>query len=263
MVREALPKARLLLLAYPVAELGIVRHLPWREEILDGLRLQHVLGFHTPFHRKNFLETVDRYLETRIEPEASTISYGGEMTQVEDYPISIAWPEDNPDQPDVAACRAQIRSELGVTPNHLLGIGVDRLDYTKGIVERFQAVERMLEQQPGMVGNFTFVQIAAPSRASLDEYQSFRRPECARWSSASTRRFGQRQLRAHPAEDGTPWPGLFAALFPRFRGVQCVDERGRRHESGGQGIHRARDERTGRARAVAIHGPPRASCTKR
>ena len=95
------------------------------------------------------------------------------MTQVEDYPISIAWPEDDPAQPDVAACRAQIRGELGVPADHLLGIGVDRLDYTKGIVERFQAVERMFELQPGMVGNFTFVQIAAPSRASLDEYQSF------------------------------------------------------------------------------------------
>ncbi len=174
MVREALPKATIITfwhIPWPNSEsFGIC---PWREEILDGLLGSTILGFHTPFHRKNFLETVDRYLETRIEPEASTISYGGEMTQVEDYPISIAWPEDNPEQPDVATCRAQIRAELGVSADHLLGIGVDRLDYTKGIVERFQAVERMLEQQPGMVGNFTFVQIAAPSRASLDEYQSF------------------------------------------------------------------------------------------
>ncbi|MEG2963277.1 MAG: trehalose-6-phosphate synthase, partial [Janthinobacterium sp.] len=174
MVREALPKATIITfwhIPWPNSEsFGIC---PWREEILDGLLGSTILGFHTPFHRKNFLETVDRYLETRIEPEASTISYGGEMTQVEDYPISIAWPEVDPAQPDVATCRAQIRAELGVAPDHLLGIGVDRLDYTKGIVERFQAVERMLEQQPGMVGNFTFVQIAAPSRASLDEYQSF------------------------------------------------------------------------------------------
>ena len=65
----------------------------------------------------------------------------------------------------------EIRESLG-NPDTLV-LGIDRLDYTKGIVERFQAVERMLEQQPGMVGNFTFVQIAAPSRASLDEYQSF------------------------------------------------------------------------------------------
>ena len=74
----------------------------------------------------------------------------------------------------MATCRAQIRAGTGrCRADHLLGIGVDRLDYTKGIVERFQAVERMLELQPGMVGQFTFVQIAAPSRASLDEYQNF------------------------------------------------------------------------------------------
>lgn len=174
MVREALPKATIITfwhIPWPNSEsFGIC---PWREEILDGLLGSTILGFHTPFHRKNFLETVDRYLETRIAPEASTISYGGEMTQVEDYPISIAWPEEHREQPDAATCRAQIRAELGVAPDHLLGIGVDRLDYTKGIVERFQAVERMLEQQPGMLGHFTFVQIAAPSRASLDEYQSF------------------------------------------------------------------------------------------
>lgn len=174
MVREALPKATIITfwhIPWPNSEsFGIC---PWREEILDGMLGSTILGFHTPFHRKNFLETVDRYLETRIETEASAISYGGELTQVEDYPISIAWPEQDPNLPDVATCRADIRAALGVPADHLLGIGVDRLDYTKGIVERFQAVERMLELQPGMIGNFTFVQIAAPSRSSLEEYQNF------------------------------------------------------------------------------------------
>jgi trehalose-6-phosphate synthase len=131
-----------------------------------------ILGFHTPFHRKNFLDTVDRYLETRIEPEASTISYGGQLTQVERYPISIAWPE-QPDPAERPDYRAQIRKSLAMPPDHLLGIGVDRLDYTKGIIERFQAVERMLELHPEMIGKFSFVQIAAPTRSSLDEYQSF------------------------------------------------------------------------------------------
>jgi len=70
-------------------------------------------------------------------------------------------------------CRINIRRELGVDPSHLVGIGVDRLDYTKGILELFQAVERMLELHPDMIGRFSFVQIAAPSRSSLDEYQHF------------------------------------------------------------------------------------------
>ncbi|WP_420473772.1 alpha,alpha-trehalose-phosphate synthase (UDP-forming) [Noviherbaspirillum sp. ST9] len=174
MVREALPRATIITfwhIPWPNPEsFGIC---PWREEILAGMLGSTILGFHTPFHRKNFLETVDRYLETRIEFEASTISHGGKLTQVEHYPISIAWPESQSGEPEITECRAAIRKELALAPDHLLGIGVDRLDYTKGIVERFQAVERMLELNPDMVGRFTFVQIAAPSRSSLDEYQNF------------------------------------------------------------------------------------------
>jgi trehalose-6-phosphate synthase len=175
MVREALPKATVITfwhIPWPNSEsFGIC---PWREEILEGLLGSTILGFHTPFHRKNFLETVDRYLETRIESEASTVSYGGKLTQVEHYPISIAWPEaGDASRPGVADCRAAIRKELALGPDQLLGIGVDRLDYTKGIIERFQALERMLELHPEMIGKFTFVQIAAPSRSSLDEYQNF------------------------------------------------------------------------------------------
>jgi len=174
MVREVLPKATIITfwhIPWPNPEsFGIC---PWREEILEGLLGSTILGFHTPFHCKNFLETVDRYLETRIEHEASTISYGGKLTQVEHYPISIAWPDGNSDVPSVAECRASIREEHGMPPDHLLGVGVDRLDYTKGIIERFQAVERMLEAHPNLVGKFSMIQIAAPSRSSLDEYQNF------------------------------------------------------------------------------------------
>ncbi|QOY95092.1 trehalose-6-phosphate synthase [Massilia sp. UMI-21] len=174
MVRAVLPKATIITfwhIPWPNPEsFGIC---PWREEILDGMLGSTILGFHTPFHRKNFLDTVDRYLETRIEDEASTISYGNQLTQVKPYPISIAWPEPPPDEQDIDACRAEVRRALGVPADRLLGIGVDRLDYTKGIIERFQAVERLLELYPEMIGKFTFVQIAAPTRSSLDEYQSF------------------------------------------------------------------------------------------
>lgn len=175
MVHDVLPKATIITfwhIPWPNPEsFGIC---PWREEILEGLLGSTILGFHTPFHCKNFLETVDRYLEARIESEASTISYGGKLTQVESYPISIAWPEgEAANHPDVAECRKKIREDLGLPESHLLGLGVDRLDYTKGIIERFQAVERMLEQHPNLAGKFSLVQIAAPSRSSLDEYQNF------------------------------------------------------------------------------------------
>jgi trehalose 6-phosphate synthase len=77
------------------------------------------------------------------------------------------------EHPSIADCRSSVREELGLPANQLLAIGVDRLDYTKGIIERFQAVERLLELHPSLVGRFTLVQIAAPSRSSLDEYQNF------------------------------------------------------------------------------------------
>jgi trehalose 6-phosphate synthase len=173
MVRERMPKATIITfwhIPWPNPEsFGIC---PWREEIIEGLLGSTILGFHTSFHCKNFLETVDRYLEARIEHEAATVSYGGALTQVEPYPISIAWPAPST-QVNVALCRAEVRQELHLPPDHLLGIGVDRLDYTKGILERFQAIEKMFELRPEMVGRFTLLQIAAPSRSALDEYQNF------------------------------------------------------------------------------------------
>ena len=172
MVREKLPKATIIMfwhIPWPNPEsFGIC---PWREALLEGMLGTTLLGFHTPFHCKNFLETVDRYLETRIEHEASTISYGGELTQVEPYPISIAWPEPETVL-DVVQCRHELRESLKLPGDHRIALGVDRLDYTKGIVERFQAVDRLLEMHPELIGRFSLLQIAAPSRSSLDEYQN-------------------------------------------------------------------------------------------
>jgi trehalose-6-phosphate synthase len=147
---------------------------PWRELILEGLLGSSILGFHTQFHCNNFFDSVDRYLEARVDRETFTVSYGGEMTEVHRYPISIEWPPAPlADLPPVATCRADIRGALGLAPDVVVGVGVDRLDYTKGILERFAAVERLLEIEPGWRGRFVFVQIAAPSRTSIDEYQSF------------------------------------------------------------------------------------------
>ena len=174
MLRESLPKATIITfwhIPWPNPEsFGIC---PWREEILEGLLGSTILGFHTPFHCKNFLETVDRTLEARIEHEASTITYNNDLTQVESYPISIAWPETKTSISDIAACRTSIRSSLGLPSDHLLALGVDRLDYTKGIIERFLIVECLLASYPSLRGNFSLVQIAAPSRSELHEYQNF------------------------------------------------------------------------------------------
>ncbi len=175
MIRKALPKSTIITfwhIPWPNPEsFGIC---PWRTELLKGMLGSTILGFHTPYHCKNFLETVDRYLETRIEHASSTISRRGQLTLVENYPISIQWPPPwLGTVPPVEQTRNEILNALGLPPGHLLGVGVDRMDYTKGILERFSAVERMLELHPELVGRFSFVQIAAPSRSALEEYQTF------------------------------------------------------------------------------------------
>jgi trehalose 6-phosphate synthase len=192
LVRERLPRATIISfwhIPWPNPEaFGI---LPWRDAVLDGLLGSSILGFHTQFHCNNFFDTVDRSLEARVDRETFTISYGGQQTQVKRYPISIEWPPEGlAGQPSVGECRRNIRTALGLDHDLRLGVGVDRLDYTKGILERFFAVERLLELEPGWIGKFSFVQIAAPSRSSIDEYQNFD----ARVRSAAARinrRFGK------------------------------------------------------------------------
>lgn len=177
MIRERLPNATIISfwhIPWPNPEsFGIC---PWREELLHGMLGSTILGFHTRFHCKNFLETVDRFLEARIEQEHSTISFLGEQTLVESYPISIHWPseQERAAWPALEDCRQALRKRLGMPADHLVALGLDRLDYTKGILERMQAVERLLEKRPELIGRFTLVQIAAPTRGELGEYQTFR-----------------------------------------------------------------------------------------
>ncbi|RZL38455.1 MAG: trehalose-6-phosphate synthase [Rubrivivax sp.] len=176
MVREKLPQATILTfwhIPWPNPEsFGIC---PWRKEILEGMLGSTILGFHTRFHCKNFIETVDRYLEARIEHEHSTIAFREKETLVENYPISIEWPEEEAVSrwPSVAVCRQRVTERLGLPADMCLAVGVDRFDYTKGILERLNAVERLLEKWPQWIGRFVFVQVAAPTRSALEEYRSF------------------------------------------------------------------------------------------
>ncbi len=175
MIRERLPEATVIMfwhIPWPNAEaFGIC---PWHEAIIDGILGSSILGFHTQFHCNNFIDAVDRYVEARIDRETFTISYGGDQTAVRRYPISIEWPlKSRTMQKPLGQCRADVRERNGLAPDAVIGVGVDRLDYTKGILERFLAVERFLELEPEWIGKFVFVQIAAPSRSSIDEYQNF------------------------------------------------------------------------------------------
>lgn len=176
MIRAKLPRATILTfwhIPWPNPEsFGIC---PWRREILEGMLGSTILGFHTRFHCKNFIETVDRFMEARIEYEHSAISFQDKETLVESYPISIEWPSADvaASWPSVAECRRKVFERLNLPAHTCLAVGVDRFDYTKGILERLHAVERLLEKRPQWIGKFVFVQVAAPTRSSLEEYRSF------------------------------------------------------------------------------------------
>jgi alpha,alpha-trehalose-phosphate synthase [UDP-forming] len=176
MVRAKLPRATIITfwhIPWPNPESFSI--CPWRQELLQGMLGSNILGFHTRFHCKNFIETVDRNLEARIEHEHSTISYQADETLIESYPISIAWPslEETMSVPPATVCRERVYARMGFAPQIKLAIGVDRFDYTKGILERMHAVENLLTKHPECVGQFCFVQVAAPTRSSLEEYKVF------------------------------------------------------------------------------------------
>ncbi|HEX9190231.1 MAG TPA: trehalose-6-phosphate synthase [Vicinamibacteria bacterium] len=173
MLRERLPRATVIAfwhIPWPNSErFGIC---PWRDEILAGLLGSSIVGFHTQFHCNNFIDGVDRFLESRIDREQNAVVHQGQWTLVRPYPISIEWPSGWLETvPPVAECRASVLDELSLPRDALLGVGVDRLDYTKGIEERLLAVERLLERSPSLRGRFTFVQLAAPSRTVIPHYQ--------------------------------------------------------------------------------------------
>ena len=173
MIRERLPKATVISfwhIPWPNPEAFAI--CPWRAEILDGLLGSSILGFHTQYHCNNFLDTVDRFLEARVDREQFNVTCRGEVTTVHPYPISIEWPpEPLATAKSIPEAREDVRIRLNLPRGHKLGVGIERLDYTKGIIERFNAVERLFEIYPQWVGRFTFVQIASPTRFTLAEYR--------------------------------------------------------------------------------------------
>jgi trehalose 6-phosphate synthase len=175
LIRERLPRATVIMfwhIPWPNSErLGIC---PWRESLLEGMLGASILGFHTQFHCNNFVDSVDRFLEARIDREQHAVVQHGRSTLVRPYPISLEWPVRwAANTPPAAECRRQLIAELGLRKDALIGVGVDRLDYTKGVEERLLAVERLLERRPSLRGLFTFVQLAAPSRTIIERYREY------------------------------------------------------------------------------------------
>ncbi|MBI3289336.1 MAG: trehalose-6-phosphate synthase [Elusimicrobia bacterium] len=169
MIKQARPDARVAIfwhIPWPNPEsFGIC---PWQRELLDGMLGADLVGFHIQYHCNNFLETVDRTLECRLDWERFAVKRQGQVTSVKPFPISIAFPDAA--RAPAMADKAALLKELGVNAE-FMGIGVDRVDYTKGIAERFRGVERFLEKYPKYQGRFTFVEIGAPSRTHIKRYQ--------------------------------------------------------------------------------------------
>lgn len=192
MVRDRLPQATIVAfwhIPWPNPEVfGIC---PWREAIIDGLLGSSIVGFHTQLHCNNFIESADRFIECHIGREDASISVGGHSAQVRAYPISIAWPP--PPLAGLASvedCRASVFRRYSLPPDTMLGVGVERFDFTKGIPDRFRAVEIFLEKHPKWIGRFVLLQVAAPTRNELSLYQDVQK-ESAELADRINARFGR------------------------------------------------------------------------
>jgi trehalose 6-phosphate synthase/phosphatase len=181
LIRKRKPKATIALfwhIPWPNAEtFGVC---PWKQEILSRMLSADILGFHTRYHCQNFLATADRFLECQIDHEQMTVTHQGHLCRVVPYPISIEWPPRwLAGQSEVPVARSAVRQRLGIGADVRLGLGVERWDFTKGILERFLALEKLLDENPRWRERLSLLQVAAPSRSQLPAYQALQRQTLA------------------------------------------------------------------------------------
>ena len=175
MVKEIRPDLRVGIFWHiPWPNPDAFRICPWRIEILEGMLGADLIGFHLQQYCNNFMETVDRTIESRLDRDRFEVELRGSRTSVQPFPISVQpWHER-----DVLGGEALAAEVTALRQQHLLGnsfvaVGVDRIDYTKGLPERFRAVERLLERYPRYRGRFTMVELAAPSRTHIPRYREY------------------------------------------------------------------------------------------
>ena len=143
---------------------------PWQKELLSGMLGADLIGFHTQYHCNNFLETVNDALESRVLWESFSVKIGNHFTLVKPFPISIAFTLKDYDNSNGSRLSpSELLKQQGISAQYM-AIGVERIDYTKGLIEKFLAIERFLEKYPQYQGKFTLVQIGAVSRALLKTY---------------------------------------------------------------------------------------------
>jgi trehalose 6-phosphate synthase len=196
LIRERLPEATIISfwhIPWPNPEVfGIC---PWKEEIIGGLLGSTVLGFHTQLHCNNFIGSVDHFVESRIDREHASVRVGGHEAFVRPYPISIEWPPTGlAGQAPAHECRAAVRAEFGLPDDTRLAVGIERFDYTKGILDRMRSVDRLLTAHPEWKGRFVFLQVAAPTRSKLATYRELQ-TEAARLAADINERHGDERFK--------------------------------------------------------------------
>lgn len=151
----------------------IFRTCPWQEEILDGLLGNDLFGFHTQSYCNNFLETVEHNLEAKIEQAKFTTTYQGQKTLVQPFPISVDFARLSQDasSADVEQEISNFERTLDLTGKYI-GVGMDRIDYTKGIPHRLHALDRFFNDYPSYRGRIVFIQAGMPSRTRIESYQN-------------------------------------------------------------------------------------------
>ncbi|OGI81064.1 MAG: hypothetical protein A2W59_01475 [Candidatus Terrybacteria bacterium RIFCSPHIGHO2_02_41_19] len=167
----------------PDAQIGLFWHIPWpspeafsicpwRKNILQGMLGADIIGFHIQQYCNNFMDTIAKELESLCDLEQFSVAYHDHISYVKSFPISIAFTGSQSNEPHDSVEDRKSLDKLGIHSQYL-GLGVDRLEYTKGLLERFKAVEFFLDTYPLYRDKFTFLQIASPSRESVPKYQEF------------------------------------------------------------------------------------------
>jgi trehalose 6-phosphate synthase len=176
MIRERLPRATTATFWHiPFPGPGVLAACPWERALLEGLLGSSVMGFQTPDDCRNFLDAAVCVLGAHVDGDEHVVSYRGHRTLVRAYPASIEWPSRVAlESPPVNVCRTAVRSRFGMPSETQLIVGVDRLDYTKGLLQKFFALERLLIMRPEFRGKAVLLQVAEPSRSCLPAYSGYR-----------------------------------------------------------------------------------------
>jgi len=166
----------------PDAKIGLFWHVPWpspeifnicpfKKQILEGMLGADILGFHTQQYCNNFMGTVGKGIESIVDLEQFSITLKNHLTHVRPFPISIAFTNGHSGKDDLRIAE-NLLNEFGIRADYV-GLGVDRMDYTKGIMERFKGIEFFLDLYPQYKEKFVFLQIAEPSREVVEKYRQF------------------------------------------------------------------------------------------